>query len=163
MEWSAVEWNVRETNVFFIFRTIRQFPFFDSGSLFFFLRGAFENGLKQMSCHKKDIFENWVFTQVFKCFCLRFDCGFIVICEVLTSVSPEEQGFKQISQRDDCSEEEGSQSGSGSGSDEDDVGTLFPRGLLSKGSKQDSLHRISIQEIVWDFQQTCNLVIFAFV
>ena len=58
MECSAVEWNVREKNVCLVFRTIRQFPFFESGSFVFFLRGAFENGLKKKACHKISILKN---------------------------------------------------------------------------------------------------------
>ena len=55
---SAVEWNVREKMFFFVFRTIRQFSFFESGSFVFFLRGAFENGLKKRRATKLHVLNN---------------------------------------------------------------------------------------------------------
>ena len=74
VEWNGVDgcsgWTIRmddpdptcsRTIWFWVFRPSRQFPFFESGSFFFFLRGAFENGLKKKACHKISIFE--------KCFC----------------------------------------------------------------------------------------------
>ena len=53
------------------FSANRQFPFFESGSFFFFLRGAFENGLKQKACHKISIFGKCVLLRLFNvCFCV---------------------------------------------------------------------------------------------
>ena len=39
--------------------------------IFFFLRGAFENGLKNKACHEISIFENCVSTEVLKCLLVR--------------------------------------------------------------------------------------------
>ena len=61
----------------------RQFLFFKVSSFFFFLRGAFENGLKKKACKQISIFEKCVLTVFFKCFVVSFYCGFQLFCAYL--------------------------------------------------------------------------------
>ena len=90
--WNAVQWSWMEWSRwmlwmdapdpkyprkkrFLVFQPIRQFPFFESASFFFFLRGAFKNGLNKKACHKNNIFLKCVFIVVFKCFFVRVYWG----------------------------------------------------------------------------------------